>query len=206
MLSMEPWDRTLRRLAEPRGEIVELGKTNNALSCLKAVQLASSLPDDELVLLSEDDYLWLPVAVTEIVGALGSLPGDYVTGYDHPVRYQPDYSLGADWEHWYTTIHIHGERHWRSQESTCMTFAATALTLRQDYTYFDRYHDNGKNTPADRELFRHLCGLGAYRDVDTPRRLLLGPMPSLATHAHLPWLAPSVDWDAVAASVGRDLE
>lgn len=197
------WHQQLRRLAEPRGDIVELRKTTNAQSCLDAVRRASALAGDEFVLLSEDDYLWLPSSITGIFGALGALPGDYVTGYDHPVRYQPDYPLGADCEHWHTTIHLHGERHWRSQESTCMTFATTARTLREDLPYFERYHDNGKNTPNDRELFRDLGGLGMYTTTERKRRLLLGPMPSLSTHAHLPWLAPLIDWDAAAAAVTR---
>jgi len=195
------WHATLRRLVEPIGEIWELPKRNNALSCLDAIQRASKQPDDEIIIFAEDDYLWLRTAIKGIGSALTTLPCDYVTAYDHPVRYQPDYPLGADWPHWYTTIHITEERHWRSQESTCMTFASRAKTLKADIRYFERYHDNGKDTPDDRRLFRHLCGLGDYANQDNPRRVLLGPVPSLNTHLHLPWLAPLIDWESEANAI-----
>jgi len=195
------WQATVSRLAAPIGEITELPKRNNAESCLDAIRRACCLPDDELVLFAEDDYLWLKPAVKEIASALTTLPCHYVTGYDHPVRYQPDYPLGADWPHWHSTIHITDERHWRSQESTCMTFASHAMTLKADLAYFERYHNNGKNTPDDRKLFRHLCGLGDYARQNNPRRVLLGPVPSLNTHLHVPWLAPIVDWDSEASAI-----
>jgi hypothetical protein len=195
------WRDSLRDLVGPVGEIIELPKRNNALSCLDAIHRACGQLDDEIVLFAEDDYLWLRPAVSGICSALTTLPCDYVTGYDHPVRYQPDYPLGADWPHWYTTIHITEERHWRSQESTCMTFASCARTLKADIPYFERYHDNGKGTPDDRKLFRHLCGLGDYAKQETPRRILMGPLPSLNTHLHLPWLAPLIDWKLEADAV-----
>ena len=82
-----------------------------------------------------------------------------------------------------------------------MTFGAEAGTLRQDVSYFERYHNNGKNVPDDRRLFRHLCGLGVYGGQDNPQRILLGPIPSLNTHLHLPWLAPLIDWEAEAKAI-----
>src|SRR5207253_10350361 len=98
------------------------------------------------------------------------------TGYDHPVRYQPDYPKGADYPHHHNTIYITPESHWRTQESTCMTFAAKAKTFKEDMKYFEKYKDNGKGYPADRELFREMQGLGNYKYKKSKLpRILVGP-------------------------------
>ncbi len=195
------WSATIKRLVEPRGELRERPRLNNSLSFLQAIYQASNHDNSEIIVLAEDDYLWLELSIKGMISALTQLPSDYVTAYDHPVRYQPNYPQGADWPHWYTTIHITEERHWRSQESTCMTFGAKAETLRADIKYFETYHNNGKNVPDDRRLFRHLCGLGHFQEQDNPHRVLLGPVPSLNTHVHLPWLAPLVNWEAEAEAL-----
>lgn len=182
-------------IAKIEGDIVEMQKTNNSRSFLQAFHKALELNDEEIVFFAEDDYLWLEASIRAMAFALLQLPAHYVTGYDHPVRYQPDYPLGADWPHWDNNIYITGDRHWRTQESTCMTFAAKVSTLREDLKYFEKYSDNGKGYPNDRELFRHLGGLGDYGLGESPRRLLIGPIPSLNTHVHLPWLAPIVNWN-----------
>lgn len=200
------WSDALKRLVEPYGSIIELEQRGNSGSCIEAIHQGASLPDEEIVILSEDDYLWLPAALIGLFHALTELPANYATAYDHPVRYQPDYPLGADYPHWHSSIYITEERHWRPQESTCMTFGAKAKTLLEDIEYFVKYRDNGKGSPEDRELFREMQGLGIYKYKDPGNpRLLLGPIPSLNTHAHLPWLAPLIDWDREAEKI-RNME
>jgi hypothetical protein len=203
------WARCLRDLMQSRGEIRDGRRLGNAVSCLQTIQYAAGMPPSDMVMLVEDDYLWLPNSLTELVLALSEFRADYVTGYDHPVRYQPDYPLGADLPHWDTSIRISRGRHWRSQESTCMTFGALAGTFAADVDIFERFHNNGKGSPADRELFRELQGLSgpsrpSAHAAPSTFRLLLGPMPSLCTHAHLPWLAPCVDWAGAAEIIARE--
>jgi len=193
------WGKTVRKMIEPRGSIIEAPHKGNAILTLECVQRASNELEDSVVVIAEDDYLWLPPAVAGLYHALTQLPAHYATPYDHPVRYQPDYPLGVDYPHWYNTIHITTERHWRTQESTCMTFASTAKILREDMRYFEKYQNNGKGKPEDRELFREMQGLGNY--VSENPRILVGPIPSLATHLHLPWLAPVIDWEEEAKKV-----
>ena len=82
-----------------------------------------------------------------------------------------------------------------------MTFGTSVQVLREDLDVFSEHHNNGKNYPDDRVLFRHLQGLGEYQ-VSQKRRLV-GPIPSLNTHAHLPWLAPGINWNAAANDVER---
>jgi len=204
----DEWLKTLKRLVEPRGLIIESEQKGNAESTFNAIRKATGEPSTNIVVLAEDDYLWLQPALPGLYHALTQLPVDYATPYDHPVRYQPDYPGGADHPHRDNAIYITSERHWRTQESTCMTFASVADTISHDLPYFEKHKDNGKGRPGDRELFRELQGLGdySYREP-TDIRVLVGPIPSLATHAHLPWLAPLIDWEANARRIfGEELK
>lgn len=197
------WADSLKRLVEPRGQIVEKPRKGNSASCFESICRGSELPKEEIVIFAEDDYLWLAPAIMNMVNALIDLPASYITSYDHPVRYLPDFPDGADYPHWHHDLYLSGERHWRSQESTCMTFATRAGTLKDDLPVFNKFKDNGKGSPNDRELFRYLQKLGPYRKITTgsKRRLLMGPLPSLSTHLHLPWLAPLIDWEKIAQQI-----
>lgn len=200
----DEWAKTLKRMIEPRGLIVERPHRGNCETTMNTIYQASERPGSQMVVIAEDDYLWLAPSLVGLYHSLTELPTHYSTPYDHPVRYQPEYPLGADYPHLHNTIYVTAERHWRTQESTCMTFASTSRTLQEDLEYFEKYKDNGKGKPEDRELFREMQGLEdyQYKHPDTPR-ILVGPMPSLATHAHLPWLAPLIDWETEARKVNN---
>lgn len=198
----DEWAKTLKKIAEPKGLIIESEHKGNCESTINAIYRSTELPEKNVVIIAEGDYLWLAPALIGLYHALTQLPIHYATPYDHPVRYQPDYPKGADYPHWHNTIYITPERHWRTQESTCMTFASTCQTIKEDIEYFEKYKDNGKGRPEDRELFREMQGLGeySYKDPNNPR-ILVGPIPSLATHVHLPWLASLVDWEREAKKI-----
>lgn len=199
----DEWSKTLRKFIEPKGDIIESRRQGNVNSVMHAIYRATEQPEENIVIFAEDDYLWLAPALVSLYQALTQLPVHYATPYDHPVRYQPEYPGGADCPHRCNTIYITGERHWRTQESTCMTFASTSRILNEDIRYFEKYKDNGRGRPEDRELFREMQGLGEYScgDSATRTRILVGPMPSLATHAQLPWLAPLINWEESARRV-----
>ncbi len=200
----DEWSKHIKRSVEPRGEIVESPHQGNCESTINAIYKASEMPEKDVVVIAEDDYLWLAPALIGMYDSLTKLPVHYSTGYDHPVRYQPDYPLGADYPHWHNTIYVTSGSHWRTQESTCMTFAATSSTIKEDLEYFEKYNDNGKGRPEDRELFREMQGLGEYQYKDPLNpRILVNPIPSLSTHAHLPWLAPIIDWEKEARRISE---
>ncbi len=181
------------RLVDPIGTIEVLPCVGNSKSLWHAITKAMCVPEDDPVYFAEDDYLHCPDALAQLLECFQDVSCDYITLYDHPVRYMNDYSLGSDWPLNENGIYISRSRHWRTVESTCMTFGTKARTLKEDISIFEQYvHRTQK--PADRELFRHLQGLGSYKR-DSPMRKLVGPIPSLATHCHLPWLAPLVNWE-----------
>jgi hypothetical protein len=60
--------------------------------------------------------------------------------------------------------------------------------------------------PKDRVIRRFRLGRalrGRLRSARTANRLLIAPLPSLATHLELPHVSPLVDWAAVAAQTSR---
>lgn len=172
---------------------LKLKSNSNCLSYLEVFNLALKLKDDAVVLFAEDDYLWKKDAIVELYSAIQNLPADYVTPYDHPVRYDESFRE-PDLPHWEHRIFHTNHYHYRSHESTCMTFMSRAGTLKEDAKIHKSFTVTDKKSPNDREIFRSLQHLGRYSNLKSKRRLLIGPMPSLATHAHLPYLAPTVNW------------
>lgn len=185
--------RELIAWAEDYGEIDMVDYKNNSKTFRYAYEQATLLPEDDIVYFVEDDYWHLRGSLVKLQAAFDELKADYVTLYDHPVRYATDYKFGLDLPSVKgTQIWIAGDHHWRTQESTCMTFAARVSTLREDKDIFWRYSET--DVPNDREAFRRLQGLLCYEE-GSRGRILIGPMPSLSTHCHLPWLAPCVNWE-----------
>jgi hypothetical protein len=169
---------------------------------MKAFELATHLPGDDLVYFVEDDYLHLPLALVKLSDAAAQLSADYVTLYDHPVRYFPRESELADLPLPSPRVFVTRSHHWQTVESTCMTFATRAHLLRADAAIFE-LHVGCFRVPQDRELFRHLQGLHAQWS-NSPHRVLVGPIPSLATHCEEPWVAPVIDWGTVLGPEGGD--
>lgn len=181
----------------------EVTSSGNCGSYLEAVEIALDLTGDkDFILLAEDDYLWLPESISIMVDAFAELPAaDYITPYDHPTRYRRAFFGGQNIPHWCPLMYCAGGRHFRSHETTCMTFMVRSSVLREDEAIHQVYSRRDLRCPADRELFKALQYLGEGTVRPPHRRLLLGPVPSLATHAHLPLLAPVVDWGKIAAEV-----
>jgi hypothetical protein len=189
------------RLALMRGlgEVVSLPGVGNSNSYRHALKVAiqSRWADDDLVLLSEDDYLYLPSAVGKLATAAREITAaSYFSPYDHVDRYRrrDDARSGL------SKIWVAGNHHWRSVESTCMSFVARIAALRRDAWV----HLAGSTniSPRDRMIWRAVQRLGVFCLFPTqgggPPRRLVSPIPSLATHVETGQLAPAIDWQRVA--------
>jgi len=186
--------------------VENLTTNSNTKAYSYVVKKASEAADQDEILFVEDDYLWLPEAITEMIGAMRNIKGiDYLTPYDHPVRYNDSFYDGVDLPHWEIKIFQCGNRHYRSQESTCMTYMTSGKVLKEDLALHLEYSPEDKKFPNDRELFRRLQQLGGYNDLKH-KRLLIGPMPSLATHLHMPYLAPIIDWEKKSAEINTEYQ
>ena len=177
-------------------------------------------PKDNLYLL-EDDYLHLPGSREAILEGLEI--ADYVTLYDHPDMYHPDGKGDNPFVHDdmpKCSIYLTAHSHWRSTVSTTMTFAAKVKTLLEDCDIWKQFFA-GK-IPGDFGAFITLTGQDdlneakrfvkmGYGGLATivinnflsgrKKRLLISPIPSLATHTdalnNMAYIAPLIDWSRV---------
>ncbi|WP_369054986.1 hypothetical protein [Kineococcus terrestris] len=219
-----PLDPATTALARAWGDLVTISAGDNRRSYLHAVSLPRrrEWPAGDLVLLAEDDYLWRPDALVELVAAARSHPdADYLAPYG-PAPDEP----GAP-------------QRWERIESTTSTFAARAGALRQDerllalcawsggdfdvttcMTLAGRprfsvrdlvvHHPTDDPVPAHVAAARHgyLAALRLAVDARAAlrrparRRALLGARPVLATHGEEGWVAPG-DWAQLAESTRR---
>jgi len=204
------------------GEVLTLPGIGNSPSYRQALGLIDRLgiDDADLTYLAEDDYLYRPEAFPTLCAAAEEIPeADYFSLYDHRDRY----TASDDADGGRSRMFLAGGWHWRTVESSCMTFGARTAALRAD----SWIHWMGTRTqwPDDRGIWRACLGLGAHRTVSAiaastvvardelvwrdvikqavrrnrARGVLVSPVPSLATHAELELLSPAVDWEHVAA-------
>lgn len=122
------------------------------------------LPPDDIVVILEDDYA--VAAGWEQAIKEGLQIADYVSLYDHPDKYQSQYSSLVS-RLWKT-----GQCHWRTTPSTTNSFACKVKTLEQDIgtqRQFSSYSD----VTADHFKFVELWKQG---------RVLISSIPAFWSH------------------------
>jgi hypothetical protein len=191
-------DLEMKQLVGDIGDIIVLPNVGNAESFWQAYLKALEKPSTHAAYFVEDDYIHLPDSLEKLHECLDELKEvDYLTLYDHPVRYASEYKFGLDLPLRNNSVYVTKTHHWRTVESTCMTFGARVSALQDDVAVFERYVKN-RLVPQDRELFRRLQGLPNY-EAGSNGKTLVGPIPSLATHCHKEWMAPLVDWARIVS-------
>jgi len=158
-------------------DIVDLDGIGNKPSFLKQLEMALDGPDNEFIYFAEDDYLYRPEAVAQMI-AFNKVNDSYISPYDHPDRY----TRGDD-RTMRSYVEVVDEWHWRTIESTTMTFGADRRVIMDVYDIIQKHACEG------REMWYPILARGY--------RLLWSPMPSLATHVQDGVLAPCVDWDKI---------
>lgn len=153
-----------------------------------ALDEALSLDDDEIVYFIENDYLHKHNSI-EILKQGFTLGASFVALYDHPDKYldpshggNPYCEGGAE----ATRVYLTDSCHWKITNSTTMTFATKAYTLRKFQSIL-RKHTAEKH-PNDFQMFLELREQNA---------LLITPIPGYATHGETMWLSPLTDWSKV---------
>lgn len=153
---------------------------SNAASFLVALEMVrtSPIPDTDLIYFLENDYLHQPGWVSKVFELYDAPHGvDIVSLYDHRDKYDFDMYAELRSRLVYTPTH-----HWRTVPSTCGTFILDKASVVRDY-------DLWTSNLYDYVLFPELIKRG---------RLLLTPVPGLATHSMAGYLSPTIDWAARA--------
>lgn len=180
----------LKTLKQNNIEIIEKKLGSNGASFRYQLEYAANLPDDEVILFQEDDYLYKPakwpyggttpysVLIQEALDF-----ADYVSLYDHPDKYiSPEKGgnkyisdLGVE----NTGVFCSKNSHWKFTNSTTCTFATLSRTISKDIRVWKQFCQS--NHPYDFQAFLTLGLKG--RKVATP-------IPGRATHCETEFLSP----------------
>ena len=133
-------------------------------------QLDIVLEEKDTFLLVEDDYIFLPGSGKIIARALEMLP--FITPYLHPGYFMED-------------IHQYKKEVILVDNQCWMGVVSTTLTFGGQYEYLLKEHEEMRRYGwADHPMWESI----------TQRVPLYTPIPILATHCELPYLAPTYDW------------
>ncbi len=174
---------------------IEINLKNNSKSLKYCIDLVLGfqnsknfkkiLSENELIYFVENDYLHTIDSKKNLIDAF-NFNVHYVSLYDHPDYYDNlknliDFRQALDNPSKKVLLGKH--RHWVTTASTTCTFAVKKKTLMADYEYFKKMCK--RDIPRDHKIFTQLTNKG---------RLLIIPIPSLATHIETNYLAPLVNW------------
>ena len=181
---------TIYTYETPNIKIIDEKLGSNGASFRFQIDFAISLPDDEIVLFQEDDYIYKPAnwpydsntTYHELIKE-GMRFAEYVSFYDHPDKYLPPAFGGnkfiTDQGVENTGIFRTVNSHWKYTNSTTCTFAATSAVIRQDQKIWRAFCSG--NHPHD---FQSFLALGARG------RKLATSIPGKSTHTEKPWISP----------------
>jgi hypothetical protein len=136
---------------------------------------AAPIADADLIYFVENDYLHLPGWLEKVFELyVSGIRFDYLSLYDHMDKYfLPMYGDLT------TKLFVTATQHWRTAPSTCGTFMLRRSTLLEDIGLWAM-------EVQDHFLFTELC--------QKRGRILLTPVPGLATHCMEGYLSPTIDW------------
>ena len=181
---------TVNKYENSNIEIIHEKLGSNGASFRFQVDFATSLPDHEIVLFQEDDYIYKPAhwpyqtctTYHELTREALSF-AHYVSFYDHPDKYLSPKFGGNKFitDHGVENTGIFRTRnsHWKYTNSTTCTFATTAEVIKQDQKIWRLFCQG--NHPNDFQSFLALGSRG---------RTLATSLPGKATHTEKPWISP----------------
>ena len=186
---------TINNYENSNVEIIHEELGSNGASFRFQIDFATNLPDEEIVLFQEDDYLYKPsgwpyqtcTTYHELTREALSF-AHYVSFYDHPDKYISPKFGGNKFitDHGVENTGIFRTRnsHWKYTNSTTCTFATTAGVIKQDQKFWKLFCPG--NHPNDFQSFLALGSRG---------RTLATSLPGKATHTEIPWISPFFEQD-----------
>jgi hypothetical protein len=224
-------------------EVIEYSTTaGNGATFAKQIEILTS-SDCEFVYFAEDDYFYVPSAFPAMIEFMRQNPdADFATPYDHPDYYSEEFAEIHNKKQYIRVQQNHGKSvfnqlteanntqyqqsdtvpvlHWRTAQTTCLTFLARRKSLIQAKKVFMSFARRN----YDGSIWLALNKSGVYNPVQiltalltninlfkiyakawyfTPWQCLFGkkytlwsPMPTIATHAEQTGVAHARDWDS----------
>ncbi len=193
--------------------VARLPGVGNRATFARQIEILLQQEDASLVYFAEDDYFYLPgqfPLMLDFIRDSGDV--DFVSPYDHLDCYKLDLHRTPSW------IRPHGNRHWRTAASTCLTFLTHKKTLAScepTLRTFVRGNDDCALwlSLTKERIFnpwpfaRYLVQNQFYWKILVkawlycPWQILFGhqwklwvPVPGIATHLDKDALSPTVDW------------
>lgn len=165
----------------------------NALSWRNAAEMVLQSADSSDVLyFVEDDYFHLPKAKEVLLE--GIQLADYVSLYDHPDKYRDGFNSFVSDGGETSKVLVSESTHWKTTNSTTMTFAVRAKTLKEDWLIWKEFTEKG--FPNDFGAFQRLLGMGSWENqIFGKHRRLITPIPAFATHTEIEFLSPLRNWE-----------
>jgi hypothetical protein len=157
-----------------KSEIIELDKAGNKGTWYAQIDIAKLLNSESYVYFAEDDYYYLPNAGKRLMKALEKY--DFVTLCDHANYYEKPMVNKRK------IIELIDDYHWKSCESSCLTFGTKVNLVKKYENLFKKYG-----------TFDHPL----WMEIGEKRHLIFGPLPSLCTHLVKGQLAPGIDWKSI---------
>ena len=158
-------------------------------SFIHALEKGLECDDDTILYFVEDDFLHKNDSKKIILEGF-RLGADYVSLYDHPDKYldgtkggNPQVEYGGE----VTRLMLSESCHWKLSNSTVLTFAAKAKTIKKDFSVWKKCV---LESP-------HLGSYHAFTELRDQGRSLITSVPGYATHGETKWLSPLTDWSKV---------
>ena len=180
-------------------DIVKIDAGNDFASNTKTFEYIKSLDyikEGDIIGVFENDYLYLPWIKDVMTLYYYSLnyqmwENTYVSLFDHKDKYMYNVPNGMEDSGMYSNlksqIYLGLTRYWRTTPSTCASFLMSKKVFDKDY----EIHISGK---ADNSRFGELT-------KEPYNRVVLTPMPSLATHTNKYFFAPLINWKNLNDSI-----
>jgi hypothetical protein len=133
-------------------DFIHLEGVGNQATFGKQIEVLLAQADSEVVYFSEDDYFYLPNAFEEMIEFLARENVDFVSPYDHLDYYNFELHRHK------VMVQATARRHWKTANSTCLTFMTTKKTLQASRRVFESYTRGNQDSSLWLCLTKeHLC-------------------------------------------------
>ncbi|MFZ5516348.1 MAG: glycosyltransferase family 2 protein [Candidatus Zhuqueibacterota bacterium] len=202
--------------SEDEIKIYRFDGIGNKATFEKQIDILLNQNFSDTIYFAEDDYFYLPGQFKNLLEFLKGLPGGaFISPYDHPDYYSLLFHRNKH------KVHVIENRHWRTANSTCLTFLTTKDVLLKTQSVFRTYAHNN----FDSSLWLSLTKNNLYNPVlmvrflaSEPfylksiykswlhcwRQILFGrkwdlwiPIPTIATHMDEVYLSNGINWKTI---------